>query len=74
MSTSGGEIFDYLVDHGYMRKRLVAHFLDSVHVQCYHQKSVVHRDLEPENLLFVVDLNVEVVDFGFGNVFTIVNA
>lgn len=51
-----------------MRKRLVAHFLDSVHVQCYHQKSVVHRDLEPENLLFVVDLNVEVVDFGFGNV------
>eukprot|EP00043_Microstomoeca_roanoka_P010609 m.100556 g.100556 ORF g.100556 m.100556 type:complete len:586 (-) comp14942_c3_seq1:121-1878(-) len=68
---SGGEVFDYLVNHGRMKeKEARIKFRQIVSaIQYCHRKGIVHRDLKAENLLLSEDLNIKIADFGFANMF-----
>ncbi|GAN00802.1 pkinase-domain-containing protein [Mucor ambiguus] len=69
---TGGELFDYILAHRYLKERdasrLFAQLISGVHYM--HQKHIVHRDLKLENLLLDKHRNVLITDFGFANQFT----
>ncbi|PVF96374.1 Pkinase-domain-containing protein [Serendipita vermifera] len=68
---SGGELFDHILAHRYLRekdaKKLFAQLISAVWY--IHQKKIVHRDLKLENLLLDRNRNIIVTDFGFANQF-----
>ncbi|RCH82164.1 hypothetical protein CU098_001417, partial [Rhizopus stolonifer] len=69
---TGGELFDYILAHKYLREkdasRLFAQLMSGVNYM--HQKHIVHRDLKLENLLLDKHRNVLITDFGFANQFS----
>ncbi|KAF7289884.1 Non-specific serine/threonine protein kinase [Mycena indigotica] len=68
---SGGELFDHILAHRYLRERdaakLFAQLISGVWYM--HQKNIVHRDLKLENLLLDRNRNLIITDFGFANHF-----
>ncbi|KAF4611670.1 hypothetical protein D9613_003682 [Agrocybe pediades] len=68
---SGGELFDHILAHRYLREkdatRLFSQLISGVWY--IHQKKIVHRDLKLENLLLDRNRNVIITDFGFANRF-----
>ncbi|KAM5355391.1 hypothetical protein ACJ41O_002037 [Fusarium nematophilum] len=68
---SGGELFDYILNHRYLRdnaaRRLFAQLVSGVGY--LHKKGIVHRDLKLENLLLDRNRNIIITDFGFANTF-----
>ncbi|OMJ28306.1 Fatty acyl-CoA synthetase and RNA processing-associated kinase 1 [Smittium culicis] len=68
---SGGELFEHILAHRYLRERdacrLFAQLISAV--SCLHQNKIVHRDLKLENLLLDWHRNIKVTDFGFANQF-----
>jgi protein-serine/threonine kinase len=68
---SGGELFDHILAHRYLREKdackLFAQLVSGVWY--IHQKKIVHRDLKLENLLLDRHRNVIITDFGFANRF-----
>ncbi|KAK9355139.1 kinase-like domain-containing protein [Lipomyces doorenjongii] len=68
---SGGELFDYILEHKYLKDnsacRLFAQLVSGV--DYLHSKGIVHRDLKLENLLLDKHKNIIITDFGFANVF-----
>jgi len=66
---SGGEVFDFLVEHGRMKEKVARqkfrHILSAV--EYCHSNGIVHRDLKAENLLLDHNMNVKIADFGFSN-------
>ncbi|KAI5122647.1 hypothetical protein M0805_007910 [Coniferiporia weirii] len=68
---SGGELFDHILAHRYLKERdackLFAQLISGVWY--IHQKKIVHRDLKLENLLLDRHRNVIITDFGFANRF-----
>lgn len=68
---SGGELFDYILTHRYLKDppacRLFAQLVSGVGY--LHKKGIVHRDLKLENLLLDRNRNIIITDFGFANVF-----
>lgn len=69
---AGGELFDYLVQHGKMAENKARRFFQQIvcAVEYCHRHKIVHRDLKPENLLLDSDLNVKIADFGLSNIMT----
>ncbi|KAJ7204836.1 kinase-like domain-containing protein [Mycena pura] len=69
---SGGELFDHILAHRYLRERdaakLFAQLISGVWYM--HQNEIVHRDLKLENLLLDRNRNLIITDFGFANRFT----
>lgn len=69
---SGGELFDYILQHRYLKdnaaRRLFAQLVSGVGY--LHKKGIVHRDLKLENLLLDRNRNIIITDFGFANTFT----
>ena len=64
---SGGELFDYILQHKYLKenvaKKLFAQLVSGVDYM--HSKGLIHRDLKLENLLLDKHKNVIISDFGF---------
>ncbi len=69
---AGGELFDYIVQHGKMQEDKARRFFQQIicAVEYCHRHKIVHRDLKPENLLLDNDLNVKIADFGLSNIMT----
>ena len=69
---SGGNLLDYLENHGPRSEREArAMFRQLISaVQYCHQKGIVHRDLKPDNILIDGERNIKLTDFGFGREFT----
>jgi len=69
---AGGELFDYIVNHGKMREAEARRFFQQIicAVEYCHRHKIVHRDLKPENLLLDEGLNVKIADFGLSNIMT----
>ncbi|KAJ7721269.1 kinase-like domain-containing protein [Mycena metata] len=68
---SGGELFDHILAHRYLRERDASRLFSQLisGVWYIHQKKIVHRDLKLENLLLDRHRNVIITDFGFANRF-----
>lgn len=68
---SGGELFDYILNHRYLKdnaaRKLFAQLISGVGY--LHKKGIVHRDLKLENLLLDRNRNIIITDFGFANTF-----
>ncbi|CCC09037.1 unnamed protein product [Sordaria macrospora k-hell] len=69
---AGGELFDYIVQHGKMKEDEARRFFQQMlcAVEYCHRHKIVHRDLKPENLLLDENLNVKIADFGLSNIMT----
>lgn len=69
---AGGELFDYIVQHGKMAEDKARKFFQQIvcAVEYCHRHKIVHRDLKPENLLLDDQLNVKIADFGLSNIMT----
>jgi len=68
---SGGELFDYILHHRYLKdqaaRRLFAQLVSGVGY--LHRNGIIHRDLKLENLLLDRNKNIIISDFGFANTF-----
>jgi carbon catabolite-derepressing protein kinase len=69
---AGGELFDYIVQHGKMPEDKARKFFQQIvcAVEYCHRHKIVHRDLKPENLLLDEHLYVKIADFGLSNIMT----
>jgi serine/threonine protein kinase len=63
---SGGELFQYLVDHGRLRESDCRRLFTSIvsAVAYLHSHGIAHRDLKPENILFADELVPKIADLG----------
>ncbi|EGO02963.1 hypothetical protein SERLA73DRAFT_47670, partial [Serpula lacrymans var. lacrymans S7.3] len=68
---SGGELFDHILAHRYLKEKDAAKLFSQLisGVWYIHHKKIVHRDLKLENLLLDRHRNVIITDFGFANRF-----
>ncbi|KAG8936116.1 Protein kinase [Tulasnella sp. 418] len=69
---AGGELFNYIVEHGKMSESAARRFFQQIMtaISYSHALKIVHRDLKPENVLLDENLNVKIVDFGLSNIMT----
>lgn len=69
---SGGELFDYILNHKYLKENIAKKFFAQLvsGVDYLHSKGLIHRDLKLENLLLDKNKNIIITDFGFVNSFT----
>ncbi|KAF8439878.1 kinase-like domain-containing protein, partial [Boletus edulis BED1] len=68
---SGGELFDHILAHRYLKEKDAAKLFSQLisGVWYIHQKKIVHRDLKLENLLLDRNHNLIITDFGDANCF-----
>jgi 5'-AMP-activated protein kinase catalytic alpha subunit len=68
---SGGELFEYIVNHQKVNERDSCKFLQQIlsGVDYLHKLNIVHRDLKPENLLLDHKKRIKIVDFGLSNTY-----
>ncbi|KAH9942844.1 Pkinase-domain-containing protein [Amylocystis lapponica] len=68
---SGGELFDHILAHRYLREKDACKLFSQLisGVWYIHQMKIVHRDLKLENLLLDRHRNIIITDFGFANRF-----
>ncbi|TFY74494.1 hypothetical protein EWM64_g9518, partial [Hericium alpestre] len=68
---SGGELFDHILAHRYLKEKDACKLFSQLvsGVWYIHRRKIVHRDLKLENLLLDRNRNVIITDFGFANHF-----
>lgn len=68
----GGELFDLLVERGYLAEHLVLDLFQQLvyALQFCHERGICHRDLKPENVLLMSDGRIKLADFGMSSLLT----
>ena len=68
---SGGELHDYLATVGRLKESEARRYFRQMTtaMEHCHRLRIIHRDLKTENLLFDVNMNLKICDFGFGNLY-----
>ena len=66
---SGGELFNYIVDHEKLSEKEASFFLVQIiyGIREIHNKNICHRDIKPENLLLTEKKIIKIIDFGLSN-------
>ncbi|CDW72221.1 protein kinase domain containing protein [Stylonychia lemnae] len=69
--SSGGELFEYIVQHQRLSEKQACKFYQELisGIEYLHKSGVCHRDLKPENLLLDFDKTLKIVDFGLSNLY-----
>jgi carbon catabolite-derepressing protein kinase len=69
---SGGELFQYLVDHGRLREPQCREIFSAIvgAVSYLHSRGIAHRDLKPENILLTDQLVPKIADLGLCHLVT----
>jgi len=66
---AGGELFDRIVEKGQYPEEEAAELFAQIllSVEFLHSKNIVHRDVKPENILYMVDGGsaIKLIDFGY---------
>lgn len=64
---NGGEVFSHLRNAGRFSKEFTKFYTGQIVLvlQYLHEKSIVYRDLKPENLLIAANGYLKITDFGF---------
>lgn len=68
---NGEDIINYLLDHGHVMESEAQGIFQQLisAVQYYHQKSIIHEDQKPGNLLSNTQMNIKIKEFGQSNEF-----
>ena len=68
---SGKELFDYIIKKGKLQEIEACKFYQQIisGIEYLHKLKIVHRDLNPENLLLDSKKNIRIVDFGLSNMY-----
>lgn len=68
---SGGQLLDYIIQHGSLREHHARTFARGVAsaLQYLHANNIVHRDLKIENIMISTSGEIKIIDFGLSNLF-----
>ena len=63
----GGELFDFISESGRFNEMVARTYFHQMitGLEYLHKLKIAHRDMKPENLLFDLDFNLKIADFGF---------
>ena len=68
----GGELFSYLRAVGHFDSSTALFYASEIilALEYMHERSLIYRDLKPENLIFDREGHVKITDFGFAKELT----
>lgn len=68
---SGGQLLDYIIQHGSLRERHARKFVRGIAsaLQYLHMNNIVHRDLKIENIMISTSGEIKIIDFGLSNMY-----
>lgn len=70
---SGGQLLDYIIQHGSLRERHARKFVRGIAsaLEYLHLNNIVHRDLKIENIMISTSGEIKIIDFGLSNMYDV---